>query len=477
MLTYLKILFVVVVLVIIVIILIPSKKKPETKGKFKFVLKTHGTDLEFNDPFDNFLVYAGANSGKTASIAKPLLEQYIINGFAGLVYDFKEKDLTKTVNHLVKKHNYNNATYLINFTDLSRSHRANIIKPSLFVDNQNLFLQLITDLLDAYKGDTKDDGGWLNGALGIFKGAAINFYKLYPEYCTVPHISNYICATTTDKLKTFLLKTHDSKVLASAFLKAESENTSSSYLSTLVNFISPLAINRNISYVLTGDDFDFNLLDPENPKLVTVSNSYSIEKQLSPIISMMITSSSRRFTIENKIPFFYCLDEATTFKIPEFEGLPSVLREYKCSFMLLTQSGSKIERRYSKLEKSSIESNFSNLFIGKTQDVEALKNYPLIFGKYEKERVSKSKGSSRGGDSRSTTKSYQKEDVYDTGFFTSLETGEFVGRAAHSKTKTFHVRFKKYDDEEEELPIIRTVLQSDIENNYEKIISDLESII
>ncbi|MCS3273407.1 type IV secretory system conjugative DNA transfer family protein (plasmid) [Bacteroides fragilis] len=110
----------------------------------------------------------------------------------------------------------------------------------------------------------------------------------------------------------------------------------------------------------------------------------------------MLSISSRRFTLKNKIPFFYFLDEATTFKIEEFEKMPSVLREYLCGFTLLTQSAAKIEKLYGRLDRSSIEANFSNQFYGRTKDIEALKSYPLVFGKAEKQRISRTTGSSRG---------------------------------------------------------------------------------
>jgi len=48
----------------------------------------------------------------------------------------------------------------------------------------------------------------------------------------------------------------------------------------LTNYISSLAFNKKVAYVLSGDYFDFNLIDPESPKLVAVSNSYAIESHL-----------------------------------------------------------------------------------------------------------------------------------------------------------------------------------------------------
>ena len=65
------------------------------------------------------------------------------------------------------------------------------------------------------------------------------------------------------------------------------------------------------------------------------------------------------------------------------------------SFVFLTQSAAKIEKIYGKYDRSSIESKFGNQFFGRTKDIEALKSYPLVFGKEERQRVSKTTGCSR----------------------------------------------------------------------------------
>ena len=152
------------------------------------------------------------------------------------------------------------------------------------------------------------------------------------------------------------------------------------------------------------------------------------------------------------------------------------IRDSLCSFVFLTQSAAKIEKIYGKYDRSSIESNFGNQFFGRTKDIEALKSYPLVFGKEERQRVSKTTGSSRGGENRSRTVSTQKEEIYDTNFFTSLKSGEFVGSAAHSNMRNFHLRFEMYEDKEDPLPIVHPVLASDIEENYQQIIRDIQGI-
>ena len=447
-------------------------------GRPVFSLESiNGKKISFGDPFDNFLVYAGANAGKTKSIGKPLLEQYVQHGFAGMIYDYKDFDYTTTAYNLIKKHGYQNPFYYISFTDMDHTYRFNPLKPSV-VKDENLLTQLIDDILGANLGEGSKKDEWYMGALGIFKGTAIRFFKEFPAYCTLPHIVNFIVRSERKQLCDFLRASEDSKALASGYLEAQgSDNTQACIKSTLTNYISLLAFNKKVSYVLSGDDFDFNLIDPENPKLVAVSNSYKHEDVISPIIALMISVSSRHFSMENKVPFVYFWDEATTFKIRNFEKMPSVLREYLCSFVFLTQSGAKIEKNYGKLDRSSIESNFSNLFLGRTKDTEALKNYGMQFSKKEEIKRTDSSGYSSHGDNTSVSVSKTEKDRYDPYFFTGLKAGEFVGSAAHSNFREFHLRFKQYQGQDlEALPVVNMVSEKDIEENHKRILSDIYAI-
>lgn len=191
----------------------------------------------------------------------------------------------------------------------------------------------------------------------------------------------------------------------------------------------------------------------------------------------MISVSSRHFSMKNKVPFVYFWDEATTFKIRDFEKMPSVLREYLCSFVFLTQSGAKIEKNYGKLDRSSIESNFSNLFLGRTKDTEALKNYGMLFSKKEEIKRTDSSGYSSHGDNTSVSVSKTEKDRYDPYFYTGLQAGEFVGSAAHSNQREFHMRFKQYQGQDlEALPVVNMIFDKDIEQNYQRILSDIDAI-
>jgi type IV secretory pathway TraG/TraD family ATPase VirD4 len=265
--------------------------------------------------------------------------------------------------------------------------------------------------------------------------------------------------------------------LASGFIGAAgSPRTQASYLSSLTTYIGNLAFNKNICYVLSGNDFDFNLIDPSNPKLFAISNSYALQDTISPVIALLLKISSRHFTIKNKVPFAFILDEATTFRIHNFENMPSILREYKCSFTFITQSSSKIITQYGREALSSIESNFMNVFLGRTKDIVALDTYPKLFSKKEEKKDSFSR--STGSNSSSTSKSYRIDRVlrYENEDFTNLKEGEFIG-TSNSDFGEFQQRFKMFKQPEElELPIVRNVDEAEIEANYIQIINVVKSL-
>lgn len=454
-----------------------ATKNEAKKGEDIFVLETLDRKIEFYYPRDNFIVYGGAGSGKTASIGKPLMEQFIKNGWAGFIYDYKDFDYTQSAYNLCKKYNYPYKFYYISFTDMSRTYRFNPLDKRVVTD-ESLLQQVMDDFLKSMQPmDAKTDE-WYNGALGILKGVAYRFYTFkgeFERFCTIPHILNFILLSSPKELTKFLEGDNMSRALAGAFIGAKgSERTASSYLSTLNNYLTNLATNKKVCYVLTGNDFIFNLVDPEDPKLFAVCNNFARENIISPIIAMLLPISARKIEFGNKIKFAYILDEMTTFKVNNFQQMPSVLREYNAAFLIMTQSGSKLEKVYKKEDRASIEANCANLFLGRTKDVEALKYYPLFFGKHEAEKWSYSHGKSGASNSSNSTQSTQKEEVYDSNAFSDLEQGEFIMGLGTCNIKKLKSKFKIFKLQEEPLPVINYITDEEINQNYEKIIDDLE---
>lgn len=456
-------------------------KAAPQKGEDTFNIETENTTLEFYYPKDNFLVYGGAGSGKTASIGKPLLEQFIKYSWAGFIYDYKDFDYTKTAFNLIKKYNYPYKFFYISFTDMSRTYRMNVLDKRV-IQNETILFQAMDDFFNAMKPEKGKVDEWFQAALGLLRGVALRFYGFkgeYEKYCTLPHILNFILLSTPEQLTSFLGGDIMAKMVAGAFLgSSKSERTQSSVIFSINNYISNLATNKNVCYVLSGNDFVFDLVDPEDPKLFTVSNNFALESMISPIVAMLVPLAARRIDFGNKIKFAFVLDEMTTFKVNNFQNMPSVLREYGAAFLIMTQSGSKLENLYGKLDRDSIESNCANLFLGRTKNVESLKYYPLFFGKEEKEKKSYSSGSTKGGGyNSSVTRSEQKEEVFESHVFSSLRQGEFILAGGQANMKRYKGMFKRFQLEEEPLPIVKLTTANEVAQSYNQILIDVDKLL
>ena len=453
-----------------------TETKKEVKDKMQIVLEHEKGKVIYDNPFNGFIIYGGAEAGKTLSIGKPLLKEYMRNNFGFFIYDAKLNDYTLTALELAKKYDYQKPIYYFDFVDPSRSYRTNIFSKQNITDD--MFLeQYATIFFDAYLKEDEKKTEWYSMALQMFVGVCYVFYNNYEEYCTLPHICNFILHNDDETIIRFIETDDKAKGFASPYLKAQaSEKTLASIQTTVAGKIGGFASNENFCYILSGNDFSLNPIEKGNPKSICVSNVFNLREVLSPIVVLLFNSVARKFEFGNTNPFVFFMDEATTFKINNFESYPSELREYKVAFVFLTQSAGKVEKLYTKFDRSSLESNLANQFYGWTADTNATDNYAKQFSKIEEKRKSYTTGGGRN--SRSTTTSTLKEIRFDAEFFGSLKPGEFVGKAKNANVKTFHTRFKPYQDGKlAELPIVRNVTKEDLKKHYQEIILTVKNLI
>ncbi|MBS1605459.1 MAG: YWFCY domain-containing protein, partial [Bacteroidetes bacterium] len=115
------------------------------QGWFVWQKKKQKTWINLVNPRRGVLVMGSPGSGKSWFIIEPFIRQLIEKGVAMFIYDFKHDALTKVAwAHFQAnrdKYPVNTPFYSINFTDLSRSHRCNILDPST--------LTYLSDALDA----------------------------------------------------------------------------------------------------------------------------------------------------------------------------------------------------------------------------------------------------------------------------------------------------------------------------------------
>lgn len=447
-----------------------AASKPN-KSIYQIVLQHSKGFLKFNNPFTGFLVYGGSGSGKTVSVGKPLLSEFMRNNFAMFVYDAKENDYTKTAFWLKKELGYPYPIYNIDFRDLSRSYRFNPIAVNLIEDESEVEeIAIIIYNCFAKKAALTE---WDDKALGVFKGVAYYLYHYYPECFTIPHILNMLTQNEGKVLLKLLKDDPTCKTYAKSLIDSkDSKATMSSILSTLSGVISGFAANKKWCYILTGNDFEFNLTDPKAPKAFFISNTFKFRNQISPFISLLFVMAMKSVDFGNKIPICAFMDEATTFKVQDLEQYPSELREYLLAMVMLTQSPYKIEKVYGKYDRSILETNLQNKFFLRIDEEKAVETITGVFSK----KIEKDKSFTQGtSHSNISTTTRDKEVLrYDRHSFSEMGNGHAVGTATNANIKEFDVKLTPYQGGKlEHNPIVKTVSKKEVEAQYYKIIKEV----
>ena len=133
-------------------------------------------------------------AGKSYFVIRHVITQHIRKGFTQFVYDFKFDDLTRITYNtwLQHRHRYPIAPqfYVINFDDLSRSHRCNPLDLAVMSDITDAAEPARTILLGLNRE-------WIKRQDDFFVESPINFLTAIiwflrrdqnGEYCTQPHV-------------------------------------------------------------------------------------------------------------------------------------------------------------------------------------------------------------------------------------------------------------------------------------------------
>jgi hypothetical protein len=149
--------------------------------------------INIPNPFRALLVLGSPGSGKTYFIIRHVITQHIRKKFTLFIYDFKFDDLTRLAYNtwLKQKHLYPVIPrfYVINFDDLTRSHRCNPLDHTTMSDITDAAESARTILMGLNREWIKRQGDFFVESPINFLSAVIWFLRRYRdgEFCTLPH--------------------------------------------------------------------------------------------------------------------------------------------------------------------------------------------------------------------------------------------------------------------------------------------------
>ncbi len=362
----------------------PAKENP-------FVFRFETTDdkwVSVQNPFRGTLVVGGAGSGKTETYANAIIRQAVDKNYCGIVYDFKYPALTNELQAAIEAAKINTVKknevkfFTINFEDLKNSNRVNPLHPRYIksISHAEEYATAIVNNLIPESIQRTDF--WVRSSIALLQAAIWYFREERSENCDLPHIVRFLQSDPKEFLE--LMRQHPiCQNLISSILTAYDRKADNQLAGTIGTL--QLALNKicapEISYVLSGNDFDLNLNNPEAPAFLALGNTPGLMDTFSPVLSLITTVALKMMNEEGKQHSLVLLDEAPTLYIPKLETLPATGRSRKIAVVFMCQDISQINDKYGNTKKETIISNLANQFYGRVSNLQTAEYISKLVGR------------------------------------------------------------------------------------------------
>lgn len=443
------------------------------------------------NPFRSLLVSGTPGAGKSYFVIRHVITQHIKKCFTMFIYDFKFDDLSIIAYNTFLKHKHRYPVepkfYVINFDDLSLSHRCNPLYPDSMTDITDATESSRTIMLGLNREWIRKTGDFFVESPINFVTAIIWFLRKYQNgaYCTLPHVIE-LMQVNYEQLFPVLRTEPEIEVLINPFVTAyvngameQLEGQIASAKITMARLASP-----QLYYVLSGNDFTLDLNNPQEPKIICVGNNPQKQQVYGAVLSLYISRMIKLVNRKKQAKSSLIFDEFPTIYFNAIDSLIATARSNKVATCLGVQDFSQLKKDYGREQAEVISNIVGNIISGQVVG-DTAKQLSERFGKIMQERESLSINSQDTSISRST----QLESAIPPSRISSLSSGEFVGAVADDPTekielKTFHCEIindhealQKEVDGYVPIPKVREITQDEIDENYMQIKQEVMVII
>jgi hypothetical protein len=443
------------------------------------------------NPFRSLLVLGSPGSGKTRYIIRQVIAQHIQKGFAMFIYDFKFPDLsTEAFNHFLQsrsKYSSSPSFYVLNFDELSYSHRCNPLHPATMAD--------LTDAAESARAIMLCiNRNWILRQGDFFVESPINFLTAIiwflckyrkGKYCTLPHIIEFM-QIEYDKLFTILRTEPEIEVLINPFISAF-VNHAMEQLEGQVGG-TKIAMSKlsspNLYFVLSGNDFTLDINNPEESKIVCVGNNPQKQLVYNAVLSLLISRLIKLINKKEKLKSSLIFDEFPTIFLNGIDILVATARSNQVATTLVAQDLSQLRKDYGREQADVIMNITGNIVSGQVMG-DTARQLSERFGRIMQPRETVSSNST----DTSFSQSHHLDPAIPPSKIASLSSGEFVGMVADDpvcpvELKAFHCRISEPDRSRNQgrggplqLPRIRNVNPVMVWQNYLRIKGEIQGIV
>ncbi|MDB5014206.1 MAG: conjugal transfer protein TraG [Daejeonella sp.] len=456
-------------------------------AKYHLRGKLRNSWINIINPFRGMLILGTPGSGKSHFVVRHIITQHIMKGFSMFIYDFKFDDLTKIAYNTLLSCTNAAKFYVINFEDLSRTHRCNPLDPESMQDITDATEASRTIMMGLNREWIKKQGDFFVESPINFVTAIIWYLRKYKEgmYCTLPHVIE-LMQVDYRYLFALLNQEPEIEVLINPFVSAwkneaydQLEGQVASAKISMARLSSPA-----LYFVLSGNDFTLNLNDPDKPKVICMGNNPVKQQVYGAVLSLYISRMIKLVNQREKQKSSLVFDEFPTIYFNHMDSLLATARSNKVATTLAVQDYSQLKKDYGREQAEVISNVVGNIIAGQVTG-DTAKQLSERFGKIQQQKHSVSINSTDTSHSQST----QLEYAIPLSRISTLSSGEFVGMVAdnpdtkidlkifHNEIQNDHQAIRKEEQNFKALPMIRQVDKDEIEMNYYRIKEDIKSLV
>jgi hypothetical protein len=460
-------------------------------ARYQLKNRTRKSWINIINPFRGLMVLGSPGAGKSYFVIRHVITQHIAKGFSMFVYDFKYDDLTRIAYNtwLACKQNYaiEPKFFVINFDDLSRTHRCNPLDHETMTDITDAAESARTILMGLNREWIKRQGDFFVESPINFLTAIIWYLRKYKdgEFCTLPHVIE-LMQVDYDSLFTALRTQKEIEVLINPFVNA--------YLSDVMEQLEGQVASAKIAlarlsspqlyYVLSGNNFKLDINNPDEPKIVCMGNNPQKIQIYGAVLSLYVTRLVKLVNKKGRLKSSLVFDEFPTIYLNNMDSLIATARSNKVATCLGVQDFSQLRKDYGKEQAEVIMNITGNIISGQVTG-DTAKQLSERFGKIMQDRESLS----INRNDTSISRSKQLEAAVPPSKISGLSSGEFVGMVAddpgckielkifHSEILNDHKALKTEEDNYKDIPVIRTIDTAIVHRNYLQVKQDVQEII
>lgn len=350
--------------------------------KYQYLGEIFTSWINLINPFRGILIGGTPGSGKSFAILEEIMRQFTAKFFTGVVYDFKFPTLTnKQFNYLnwyASSYPIRPKFYVINFDDPIYSHRCNPISVDSLTTISDAEENTKVLMMNINKTWIQKEGDFFVDSANLFTAILMWYLKILTKkydynVCSFPHLVALSTFESRELLFLLFQQYRDLKAKMTPFNDAIENGALEQLAGQVASAGVALAkiSSPELDYILTGDDFSFDLNNPLAPKILCLGNNPDRQTTYSAPLGLMLSKLTKTLNRQKQAPSMYIVDEFPTIYIRGVDNLIGTGRSNKISTVLGFQTLAQVVADYGKETADKIIRLCGSRIMGQMMDEDA----------------------------------------------------------------------------------------------------------